>query len=473
MAVGRNLRYSSKWKTFPDFLSDYIKEIIDPAWGNAEIAKPFAERHILLQWYDRYCRYQAQCIKTPGEVVESRTIGVVGCYLGLAYSLFLLDHNVELQKRLVNRLRNPGNFQGAYYELMVANSLIRAGFELALEDEADGSAKHCEFSAVSKATGKKYWVEAKMRSVAGLLGKNQSDGTADANPLSHLIPHLNAALAKPASDGRLIFVDLNAEPEVKDPAKPAWVDRAGKRLERYEQKELTPGVTGYVFVTNMAFHRSLDEALQSAVAPFGLGIMDFNRPGYYRLSEAYRLKRKHIDAHNIAEAFARYPQIPSTFGGELPSETFGSARPRIIIGETYFFEDIGEKGTQATVTTASVSESEKRIYVGVTDEKGQSSILFEPLTDEQLSEYKAHPDAYFGKVLPVSKKVETPAELFDWLIEVNRSTERETLLVWLSGVPGILGLEEMSHEDLLGEYCERMVASLEASGFFTKSAGTT
>jgi hypothetical protein len=53
----------------------------------------------------------------------------------------------------------------------VANVLIGAGFKLTLEDETDGKNKHCEFAAISGTTGKRYWVEAKMRSVAGLLVK--------------------------------------------------------------------------------------------------------------------------------------------------------------------------------------------------------------------------------------------------------------------------------------------------------------
>ena len=114
--------------------------------------------------------------------------GVVACYLGLAYSLYLLAHNVELQEKLVRRLKVPGQFQGAYYEVTVANILIRAGFELELEDESDGTVKHCEFSARSRRTGKKYWVEAKMQSVAGLLGKTERDGTTKTNPLNRFVP---------------------------------------------------------------------------------------------------------------------------------------------------------------------------------------------------------------------------------------------------------------------------------------------
>jgi hypothetical protein len=51
---------------------------------------------------------------------------------------------------------------------------------------------------------------------AGLLGKTQQDGRSDGKPLPWLIPHLIAALAKPAADERLIFIDRNAKPQVAD-----------------------------------------------------------------------------------------------------------------------------------------------------------------------------------------------------------------------------------------------------------------
>jgi hypothetical protein len=50
---------------------------------------------IIVLLADPYCRYQRDTIKTPGEVSTANVTGIVACYLGLAYSLYLLDHNVE------------------------------------------------------------------------------------------------------------------------------------------------------------------------------------------------------------------------------------------------------------------------------------------------------------------------------------------------------------------------------------------
>jgi hypothetical protein len=39
VAIGKQLRWSKAWRTFPDFLFDYIKIVLTPEWGNAELKK--------------------------------------------------------------------------------------------------------------------------------------------------------------------------------------------------------------------------------------------------------------------------------------------------------------------------------------------------------------------------------------------------------------------------------------------------
>ena len=375
----------------PDFLSDYLKRILDPQWGNTELAKPFDERHPILQWYYEFCLYQHETIKTPGVPATAEMNGVTACFLGMAYSLYLLDHNVELQSRLVRRLKNPGTFQGAYYELIVANTLIRV--TLTLEDETDSASKHCEFAAVSKTTRKKYWVEAKMRAVSGLLGRTDEDGTSKSDPTSSLIRQLNDALKKPATDERLIFIDLNTDAALAADGRPAWAERALERLDRYEAKELPAGMTAYLFVTNLPFHRMLKMHPAITAIPLGLGMPDFDRPGYYRLSKIWRRKQRHIDAHNIGDALARYPQLPSTFDGGLPSESFDGRSSRVRIGETYFFSDVGDGGMVGTVTAATVNEAGKEAWIGITWQNGVSQICRHPMSDEEIADYRAHRDA--------------------------------------------------------------------------------
>jgi len=98
-------------------------------------------------------------------------------------------------------------------------------------------------------------------------------------------------------------------------------------------------------------------------------------------------------------------------------------------------------------------------------ESGGFCLLTEPMTEEQLAEYKTCPEAYFGKIVPVSKKATTPYELFEFLLEGQKHMSREQLLARLAWHPNIEVLRAMSTEDLLVEYIEGMVAARQKSLF--------
>lgn len=460
VAVANRLYYSKNWKFFPDFLFNYIKDVLGVQWGSAEQAKPHAKRHPILQWAEHVSNFQ----KKHGKDMEkgARPTGAVYCYLGLAYNLYLLKHNVDLQKRLVNRLRDIKQFQGAYYELVVANCLIRAGFELKLENETDAATKHCEYFAVSKRTGKKYWVEAKMRSVRGFFGKTDQDGMAvTARPVSKISEHLHAALAKPAEDARIIFIDINGPPDkVAEGETPNWVTSAFGILDAEEQK-IEQEEQAYVFVTNISFHRSLDDDhIGSAALAHGLGMPDFGKPGEYRISEIWRHKQKHKDAHGIIETIRSYPNVPMTFDGSIPVDDT-TERERVKIGERYIFPD-GKGGSRLGEVTTAIMTDDKKLMVGVSYEDGTSAILTRQASDEEFRAYKMHPDAYFGAIRKVSRNTDDPYELFEWLVEAHERTPKETILKHFEGSSDIEELKKLSHEDLVLTYCERVVANINA-----------
>jgi len=450
VAVGNAVYLSPRWKTFPDFLLSYLQTTMGQEWGNSELKKKFEERHPILQWHERYCKHQQKYLDGSGKVSSLPGTGVVYCYLGLAYGLYLLRHNVELQQRFIERLKDINNFQGAYYELVIANCLIRSGFRLSLEDETDVRMKHCEFSAVSTKTGKKYWVEAKSRAVAGVLGKTTANGTTNRDPTCMLSKHLGDALQKPAIDERLVFIDLNTEFE--DMPAPTWVERAGKKLDMRE-RDLKAGQAAYVFITNFGFHWDLDsEKAGHAVMAHGLGISDFAKKGYYRLSERYRQKQRHIDAHNIMEAFRDYIKLPVTFDGSLPSQTFNDNPRHLKIGEKYLFEDVGDGGLEATVTSATIDEEGKLMYIGT--DKGQ--ILTKPVSGDELADYRNHRDGFFGVVHKQPKKATNAYEFFEEMVEIHMSYSDDNILKQMEGCTDLDKLKKLSHEDLVLEFCERL-----------------
>lgn len=448
VVAGQSIYHSSKWKTFIDFLSTYILRELSKEWFTAEAAKPIDQRNTISMWLDEIKSQEVARGSKPGEVQHITITGAACCFFGLAYNLYLLDHNAELQKRYLDRLQNNGNLQGAYYELLVANVLIRAGFALELEDETDIRQKHCEFSATSKRTGRKYWVEAKMRGVCGLLGRTDKDGVSpkERDPTSRMTTHIAEALGKPAEDERLIFVDLNADVETTPTGEPAWMAKAVRRLDSRE-RNLSDGQTAYVFVTNLAFHRYLsNDTVGRETLAYGLGLPDFSKPGYRRILDMYRNKQKHIDAYDVMAALQTYPCIPSTFDGSLPSEAFGGIRS-LKIGETYFFDNI-EGGVLAKVTGAIMDEPEKLAYVTVITPENQSFTIAHPVTDEQMEDYRRHPNVFFGEVNRNGAGTNNPLEFFEWMLGVYTEYPKSNMLRELSSHPDIEAFKTLSQPEL-------------------------
>ena len=458
VAVGDRLYHSSKWGFFTDFLLDYSRTVLGRDWGQSQLEKPWDVRHPILHWYYHYCSIQKRTERQPDGSYHMNPTGAAQCYLGLAYGLYLLRHNVELQSRFVERLKNLGNFQGAYYELIVASSLIRAGFELTLEDETDTSQKHCEFAAVSRKTGKKYAVEAKMKSVAGILGKTRVDGASpNSKPDSRVTDHLRQALRKPADGERLVFIDVNTPVPCDEDSfasgAPNWVNSAAKRLHDRE-RDLNDDEQAYVFVTNVPFHWHLQDELPPVVVlAYGLGIPDFGKQGSFRLSEIWRSKQRHIDGHRIMESLGRYPHVPSTFDGSLPL-TDDEAQNRILIGETYFFENIGDSGVLARVTSVAVSESDKQMHIAITGLEGGGHIVSRSMSDGELEQYRLHGQAVFGVPDRRSRNIEDPSELLEFLMDCYKDTPRATLLGMVEGRTDYARFDLLDDDELRLALCE-------------------
>lgn len=231
VAAGSELHYSPNWKTFPDFLLDYIRHVLGPDWGNSELKKPFSERHQILQWYDHLCAFQRQQEPGPDGVCESIPDGVVAAYWLLAYDLYILRHHTALQAEVIRRLKHRDQFQGARYELFVAATCIRAGFEIAYEDEADRKKKHPEFVATHKHKSQMISVEAKSRHRPGILGfpgqrQPASKIKADVGKL------LTQAILKATGHPYVIFLDLNLPPSPGKIFEKPWFDEIRKTVDR-------------------------------------------------------------------------------------------------------------------------------------------------------------------------------------------------------------------------------------------------
>lgn len=211
VAVGSRLFWSPKWKTFHDFLVNYLATVVGKEWGDAELRKVYVDRHPIAQWYYQLCLNQQKVVKEPGELHVAIATAPVMAYMSLGYDLYTLEHHALLQDRLVGRLKHKDQFQGARYETYVTAAFIRAGFNVVLEDETDTENSHCEFVATHKELGTIYSIEAKSRHRPGRLGRTGEpqphvEIKADVSRL------LGRALKKRADHERIIFLDVNVPP---------------------------------------------------------------------------------------------------------------------------------------------------------------------------------------------------------------------------------------------------------------------
>jgi len=213
VAVGNQLLYSKDWKTFPDFLLDYIKSVLGSDWGNSELKKLYEERHQVLKWYDGMCRFQQSQVKNKEGIYEAVPNGPFAAYLFLAYDLYILRHHTTLQNEIVDRIKNSDQFQGARYELFTAATCIRAGFDIEFEDEADRIKKHVEFVATHKFSGQKISVEAKSKHRKGVLGY-KGKKISDESMKLRVGSLLSKALEKGHTYPLVVFIDVNLSPLV-------------------------------------------------------------------------------------------------------------------------------------------------------------------------------------------------------------------------------------------------------------------
>src|SRR5579872_2628903 len=81
IVVVANEVYSGKWKTFHDFLCEYIKHAMGSDWGNKELKKPYEDRHPLIKIYKMICDYQKTFLTTPDNIHSAPFTGAVSAYM--------------------------------------------------------------------------------------------------------------------------------------------------------------------------------------------------------------------------------------------------------------------------------------------------------------------------------------------------------------------------------------------------------
>jgi hypothetical protein len=277
VAVGSTLFFDKKWKSFPDFLNDYLRHAFGSGWWDKEMKKPETERHPVVRWHVHVGELRATVPVGTSGFVELENAGLVASDIHLAYDLYVLRHHDKLRKEILRRLRQADLFEGARHELFVTATFVRAGFDIDYEDESDASKKHPEFIAIHRGTGFKIAVEAKSKH----RGTEEGSAPPKAKVRGLLVDAANKAGAEPL----VVFVELNLRGRNSPDDRMAWVTEIDETVNQLTVE-----------------HRG---------APFELGIFS-NDPGqavYVKEAMTGRLPANVVEA--IETAVRQYPNIPN------------------------------------------------------------------------------------------------------------------------------------------------------------------
>ena len=136
--------------------------------------------------------------------------------------------------------------------------------------------------------------------------------------------------------------------------------------------------------------------------------------------------------------------------------------PRLKIGNKYVVPDEDGEEVEGVLESATVLAPEKRAYGVYRLEDGRRIIAACPMTDQEMRDYEADPDNYFGAYQPVGKKLTNYEEAYEFFYSVYSNTPKEKLLEFMGNLPEerLAELRKRSQKELAKMYCEGLALSV-------------
>jgi hypothetical protein len=268
VAIWNQLHERPISETFHEFLVEIpLKGTFGKEWYETELLKDEEQRHVVEQWL-RAFRKEGQKHRPldhkPGEPYAAASIGATTELIALAHDLYLLQKVNRLPARLVERLRNYAEFQGARYEVAIAAAFVKCGFEIDWVENR--SAKHPEFIAHKKQSGEQVAVETKSRHRGGVL--HHRGKLSPPKDLKADVDRLYRDALQQNSRGLpfAVFLDVNIPPEFKSDEPAEWQREI---VGRWKEKGEEVSLLGF---TNFAWHHRPDEVLRPNEPEFLLSV---------------------------------------------------------------------------------------------------------------------------------------------------------------------------------------------------------
>ena len=466
--VGDRCWHSARWRTFHDFLDEYLLQQLGMDWHRAEMAKPHDQRHQVVRWRVEAFENMKTSAKTDDGISTNVMNGMQQAYLNLAYNIYLIAHHApvgrtdQLLKPFVTRLRSSKSdeFTGKLFETYAAAIFLKAGFTLEYEDETDGDTSHVEFVANYPETRRKFSVEVKSR--------NPKTGDPQAgDDYRHIRVNfkLAAALKKKANHTRIIMIEINVKDILTEQAMKGWPSAAMEQVRKLERSRTENGEgiePAYVLVTNHAFHNNPEISSSLQAVFFGYGIPDYG-PDVQISSLKQHLDgvEKHKEVNALFTSMKTHHRIPETFDGQNPELAFAKdVPPPLKIGNRYLIPNEDGSETLAVLQSVCVLEDEQAVIGGYQTDAGLAVLAKAPLSDAEFRAWRRHPETFFGEIQEVSRPAKTWLDMALWFHKSYKDTPRDKLLEFVSTFPDAAELGNLSQRDLAIEYCDRIAKNV-------------
>jgi hypothetical protein len=269
-AVGSRVYRRPINEMFHEFILSIFAEALDRNWLIQEERKSEKNQHLILQWYreiDNKIKEHKDPMLPEDYLFSIKQSGNIRSLLASAYDYYSLFHcNARILPKLLNRLKNKDNFQGAKYEIAVGGLAVRAGFDIKWINLKE---KHCEFIGTHKITKDTVAFEAKSHHREGVLGRAGNNFNPESARVK-IMDHIKESLGQFNKDIPLvIFDDLNLPitPDA-DLAQKRWFKEVDGSLIKFGfLKNYKNTNFGALFTTNFSwhFHENLDNLKKNEV----------------------------------------------------------------------------------------------------------------------------------------------------------------------------------------------------------------
>ena len=405
-----------------------------------------------------------------GRVKSGPLIGFLSGTLHLSYALYLIAHNDEIPKRLLDRLRVPATFMPAYYEALVGAALAVAGFEIANAETKATSTPTPEFRALSKRSGKVYEVEAKRKD-------RWTAPTADVNSeafkkeLKGYVRNQIYKASKKKLHNPVFWLELSIPTLSTEADWRAVVAHITSIVREAEKMTIEGGPLSpaFIVITNHTFLANEDIAGDPNFAVLQtLHIPDYPVDRAMEIEDALAGYDKHRDVFRMMEAWRLARTIPVTFDGTPPEllSPDGQTQKTVQIGDTLLVPD--EHGNEVAVRVEDIAVVGDKAMAAVFDVATNRSWLAQfPLTEGEAQAAARFTGAIFGKDNASRRLRDSdPFDLYDWVLKVYANAKPEQLAKLIREDAGLCQFEGLSPAEarvrLAREYTKRMWATSQA-----------